>query len=172
MDGYPPILVKKRFVDAKLPVRANPTDSGLDVFAYDLLKYYLCNNEEATDDSIEYMRVREIGGFILYPGARALVDTGISATVKEGVEIQIRSRSGLALRQGIVVCNQPGTVDNQYLGPIGVILYNTSGSPQKILIGDKIAQLVVCPVILSDVVVVTELPSTKRGEDGFGSTGR
>jgi len=166
--SYPTILVKKRFADAKLPVRANPTDSGLDV----LLKYYLCNNEEATEETIHHMQVRDTNGFIMYPGSRALVDTGLSATVGEGYEIQVRSRSGLSLKSGITVLNSPGTIDETYRGPIGIILINHTGVPYRVSVGDKIAQLVVCSVILTEVQIVDDLPSTQRGEGGFGSTGK
>jgi len=152
MNNIPPILVKKVFNDAKLPVRAHPTDSGLDVFAY--------------------FKTDELNFIELYPGNRVVVDTGIQATVGPGFEIQVRPRSGLAAKNGITVANAPGTVDEGFRNNIGVILINHSMiNTFTVNKGDKIAQLVVCPVILSDVVEVNELPTSDRGTGGFGSTG-
>jgi dUTP pyrophosphatase len=157
MNNIPPILVKKVFKDAKLPVRAYPTDSGLDVFAYSF-KYP--NGEVIKDEFV-----------FISPGNRVLVNTGLQATVGEGFEIQVRPRSGLAIKNGITVNNAPGTIDQTYRGDICVILINHSLHSFEIKKGDKIAQLVVCPVILSDVVEVAELPTSDRGTGGFGSTG-
>lgn len=161
----PPFLkVKREFPDAVLPVRANPTDSGLDVYAYKFNFMYNTNNEkidiDITTNSIK-----------LKQGERVLIDTGISATVSPGFEIQVRPRSGLALKQGLTVLNAPGTVDESYRNHIGVILINTSGVEQEIKIGDRIAQLVVSTVILSIVEEVLDLNETVRGLGGFGSTG-
>ena len=161
----PPFLrVKRAYPDAVLPLRAHATDSGLDVTAYRFNFMYNDKNEKVelamTDRSVT-----------LKPQERVLVDTGICATVGVGMEIQVRSRSGLSLKQGLVVTNQPGTVDESFRAPIGVILINTSGVPQTINVGDRIAQLVVAPVILSIVEEVDDLDSTDRGLGGFGSTG-
>ena len=86
-------------------------------------------------------------------------------------EAQVRSRSGLALKKGVMVLNSPGTVDESYRGQIGVILYNSGKEPFDIKKGDRIAQLVIAPVLHPEVVVVDELSDTVRGEGGFGSTG-
>ena len=155
----PPIFVKKVFPDAKLPVRAYPTDSGLDVFAYSF--------KDLGDGTI-------IDGLVTYihPGSRVLVDTGLQLTVGHGYEVQVRPRSGLAAKSGITVLNAPGTLDEAYRGSVGVILINHSMDVFEIKKGDKIAQIVVCPVILSDVQEVDELPISDRGAGGFGSTGK
>jgi dUTP pyrophosphatase len=157
MNKIPPMLVKKVFKDAKLPVRSHPSDSGLDVFAYSCK--LLPNNGEPSE-SVK-----------LFPGKRVLVDTGLQVTVGTGFEIQVRPRSGLAAKSGITVLNTPGTIDEGFRSSVGVIIINHSSDLFEINKGDKIAQLVVCPVILSDVVEVDELPASDRGAGGFGSTG-
>ena len=105
------------------------------------------------------------------PGAWALVPTGIAIELEPGFEAQVRSRSGLAAKQGIMVLNSPGTIDADYRGEIKVILMNLSTVPVDIEFGDRIAQLVVCPVMLPILREVVDLSSTERGTDGFGSTG-
>jgi len=159
-----PILnIQPFFEDAIIPKRAYPTDSGLDLYVYSFEKYYkgsiVTENIYAKEDTL-----------ILYPHERVLVNTGISATVGKGYEIQIRPRSGLALKSGITVCNTPGTIDESYRGIIGVILLNTSQIQHKITKGDRIAQMVVAPVVLCEVKVVDDLKNTKRSSGGFGST--
>ena len=146
-----------------LPSRSNPTDSGLDLRAFRFEKIYAGDSPFKIDSSID-----EIS---LQPGYRALINTGIKATVGPGYEIQIRPRSGLAIKQGLTVLNSPGTVDCDFRGDLCVILINTSKTPQKIKKYDRIAQMVVCPVVLCDVDVVDSLPETARGDGGFGSTG-
>lgn len=160
-----PILnIKKNYDDAIIPVKAHPTDSGFDLFAYKFIKSY---------SSVEKKELNGKGlkSYDLMPFSSLLVDTGISATVGPGYEIQIRPRSGLALKKGISVLNTPGTIDETYRGLIGVILVNHFENSVRINIGDKIAQMVVCPVILPDIEVVDSLDETKRGEKGFGHTG-
>lgn len=164
MTDTPKIKIKKLFEDSIIPERAHKTDSGLDLYAYRFEKHYATNNElcqiEETSDNIT-----------LYSGERALINTGIAATVGPGFEIQIRPRSGLALKKGLTVLNTPGTIDEAYRGLIGVIIINLSGTTQVISKGSKIAQMVVCPVVLCDVVVVSDLDDTDRSAGGFGSTG-
>ena len=163
----PTLKIKKNYPDAQIPQRAYPTDSGLDLYAYSF------------DTLFTKDEVLKGNGWItagnnyvfLSPMSRLLVDTGISATVGEGYEIQLRPRSGLAVKNGISVLNTPGTIDEQYRGPFKVILINLSEISQKITLGDKIAQMVVCPVILSEVEEVKELESTERGSGGFGHSG-
>lgn len=139
--------VKKLHKDAKLPVYANvSSDSGADVFAID--------------------------NYSIAPGERALVKTGIAIALPDDYECQVRSKSGLALKRGLIVLNSPGTVDNGYRGEIGVILYNTSNETQHIEKGDKVAQLVIAPVQQSIFMTVDELNETSRGAGGYGSTGK
>ena len=111
-------------------------------------------------------------GITLEPGDRSLIPTGFAAHVPEGFEVQIRPRSGLALKRGIALVNAPGTIDTDYRGPIGVILINHGTDPVEILHGDRIAQMVVAPVVQALISEVDSLSDTDRGVGGFGSTGR
>jgi len=111
-------------------------------------------------------------GLTLLPGARALVPTGLSVEIPPGFEVQIRPRSGLALKQGITCLNTPGTVDSDYRGPVGVILANLGQSPVTVSHGDRIAQMVVAPVTQARFLQTDSLSDTERGAGGFGSTGQ
>jgi dUTP pyrophosphatase len=109
---------------------------------------------------------------VLEPGARALVPTGFCLALPEGFEAQVRPRSGLALKHGITCLNAPGTIDSDYRGEIGVILINHGQARFEIRRGERIAQVVVSPVIQSRWAEVEVLDETARGSGGFGSTGR
>lgn len=132
--------------DAKLPEYAHPGDSGADLFSAET--------------------------YNLNSGKWAAISTGISIEVPFGYEIQIRPRSGLALKHGITVLNTPGTVDAGYRGEIKVILINLGASPFFIQKGDKIAQMIIAPVVRGEFEEVDSLIVTQRGEGGFGSTDR
>lgn len=111
---------------------------------------------------------------LIYPGKRCLIKTGLHVAIPEGFELQIRPRSGLALKKGITVLNTPGTIDSDYRGEIGVILYNTGDESVGIANGERIAQAILTPVVScmwSDVEHLEDLSKTDRGEGGFGSTG-
>lgn len=112
------------------------------------------------------------GNVTLAPGGRALVPVGLRLAVPAGHEIQLRPRSGLALRHGITLLNSPGTIDSDYRGPVGVIVQNGGDAPVAIAHGDRIAQMVVAPVIRAKFAVTDGLDYTARGAGGFGSTGR
>ena len=105
------------------------------------------------------------------PGARHAVATGLAVAIPHGFEIQVRPRSGLALKHGITVPNAPGTIDSDYRGEVKVILINHGTEPFEIRRGDRVAQLVVAPVVQGAWMEVAELDVTARGEGGFGSTG-
>ena len=107
----------------------------------------------------------------LQPGERAVIPIGVRVAVPYGYELQIRPRSGLALRHGLTVCNAPGTIDSDYRGPVGVLLINHGLSPVAIRPGDRIAQMVLAPVVRAVLDEVDELPDTARGDGGWGSTG-
>jgi dUTP pyrophosphatase len=107
----------------------------------------------------------------LAPGARALVPTGVTIALPEGYEAQVRPRSGLALKHGVTCLNAPGTIDADYRGEIGVILVNHGGEPFTVRRGDRIAQLVVAPVVEATLSLVDDLDGTVRGSRGFGSSG-
>lgn len=108
---------------------------------------------------------------IIASGARHAVATGLTLAIPEGYEIQVRPRSGLALKHGITVPNTPGTIDSDYRGELKVILINLGHEPFVIARGDRIAQLVLAPVVQAAWDEVAELDSTARGTGGFGSTG-
>ncbi len=112
------------------------------------------------------------GKLVLEPGARALVPTGFRVEIPEGFEMQVRPRSGSALKQGLSLPNTPGTIDSDYRGPLGVILINLGHEPITINHGDRIAQAVIAPVIQAQFAVAETLTDTERGDGGFGSTGR
>ncbi len=109
---------------------------------------------------------------LLEPGDRAAVPTGLAVAVPVGWELQVRPRSGLAWKQGITCLNSPGTIDSDYRGEVKVLLINHGRDTVRLERGERIAQLVLCPVGHAVVRLVDELPATERGEGGFGSTGR
>ena len=132
--------------DLPLPKYAKPGDAGMDLLA-------------AED-------------VVIGPGCRVLVSTGFRVAIPEGYEMQVRSRSGLALKHGVTVLNSPGTVDSSYRGIVGVILCNTDRFTEfKVSRGDRIAQAVVAPVSHVEWDEVAELDETERNGSGFGSTG-
>tara|TARA_B100001123_G_C15000923_1_gene903533 strand:+ start:172 stop:609 length:438 start_codon:yes stop_codon:yes gene_type:complete len=142
------ILVKKLEKNIKLPSYKTSGSSGMDLIAN--LKKKLK----------------------IYPGKIALVPTGISLAIPKKYEIQIRPRSGLAAKNGVSVLNTPGTIDSDYRGEIKVILINLGKKKFTIKSGDRIAQMIVCPVIKGKFKEVKKLPITLRGKKGFGSTGK
>ncbi len=110
-------------------------------------------------------------GLAIPPGGRALVASGFAVEVPEGYEIQLRPRSGLALRQGLTLLNSPGTIDSDYRGEVGAILVNHGADPVTIAHGMRIAQLVLAPVVRIAWAEVAALAESSRGTGGFGSTG-
>ena len=143
----PELPVRRLDPGLPLPAYAHPGDAGAD----------LCAAEDA----------------VLPPGGRATVGTGIAIAVPDGYAAFVHPRSGLAARHGITLVNAPGTVDAGYRGEVRVVLLNTDpAEPFTVRRGDRIAQLVVQPVTRVSFLDAAELPSTPRGEGGFGSTGR
>ena len=138
--------IKRLTPTARLPVRATENASCFDMHA-------------------------DMEGMIA-PGERLLVKTGLSVAVPPGFEVQVRSRSGLALKHGVAVLNSPGTVDADYRGEVGVILINLGREPFIFKLGDRIAQLGVYRVEMCAAVEVEVLEPTARGAGGFGHTGR
>lgn len=139
------IKIKKIKESAILPHYAHEGDAGVDLYS--------------TED------------YVLRPGQIVLVSTGLSMAIPKGYEGQVRPKSGLALKHGISVCNSPGTIDSGYHGEIGVISINHSNEEFKIEKGIKIAQMIFNKVEEAEFEEVEELDNTKRGEEGFGSTG-
>ena len=109
---------------------------------------------------------------VLAPGEYALIPTGLTIALPAGFEAQVRPRSGLAAKHGVTVLNAPGTVDADYRGEIGVLLINHGDKPFPVRRGERIAQMVIASVCRAELVAVSSLSSTERGNDGFGSTGR
>lgn len=141
-----------------IPVKRLPHFEGLELPAY------------ATDGAAG-MDVLSAEDVTLAPGARHAVATGLAVAIPHGFEMQVRPRSGLALKHGITVPNTPGTIDSDYRGEVKVILINHGSEPFEIRRGDRVAQLVVAPVTIGTWLKVDELDETLRGEGGFGSTG-
>lgn len=110
-------------------------------------------------------------GVTLEPGGRALVPTGLRLAIPAGYEVQLRPRSGLALKHGITLPNSPGTIDADYRGPLGVIVMNAGSEPFHIAHGMRIAQMIVAPVVQARMELKETLDDTVRGAGGFGSTG-
>ncbi|MGJ8546423.1 MAG: dUTP diphosphatase [Sulfitobacter sp.] len=111
------------------------------------------------------------GDVVIAPGARALIATGLRVSIPAGFELQLRPRSGLALKHGIMLPNSPGTIDADYRGPLGVIVMNCGAEDFCVTHSMRIAQLVVAPVIQAQFVAADTLDETTRGTGGFGSTG-
>jgi dUTP pyrophosphatase len=134
----------------------------------------------SADAVIPKYQTSEAAGFDLHSvdektikaGERDVVKTGLAVALPKGYELQVRPRSGLALKNGITVLNTPGTVDSDYRGELMVILLNTSKEDFVIKKGDRIAQAVIKEILQADFAVVDELDSTERGSGGFGSTGK
>ena len=141
------ILIKKIKKNISLPEYKTEGSSGMDLLA-------------SIDKAI-----------MLAPGEKQLISTGIAVAIPKDFEIQIRPRSGLAAKNGISVLNTPGTIDSDYRGEIKVILINLGKESFIINNNDRIAQMVLCPIIKGVLEEVEELPDTVRGSGGFGSTG-
>ena len=142
------ILVKKFDKNIKLPTYKTSGSSGMDLVAY-------VKNKIA-----------------ISPGKTTIIPTGIAVAIPKNYEIQIRPRSGLAAKKGISVLNTPGTVDSDYRGEIKIILINLSKKTFFVKSGDRVAQMILCPVVRGELKEVQNLPKTVRGKRGFGSTGK
>ncbi len=108
---------------------------------------------------------------VLAPGQRQLIPTGLRFAIPEGCEGQVRPRSGLALRHGLSIVNSPGTIDSDYRGEVGIVLINHGLEPVTIEPLQRIAQLVITPVLIAELVEADDLDATERGSGGYGSTG-
>jgi len=168
-----PLPIKLLHPDAQIPKYQTTGASGMDLCAFDFddVTYRL----EWGKIRDYYRRSQGPGGFLtvtLDPGSRALFSTGISLSIPPGYEGQIRPRSGWPLKDGITVLNSPGTIDSDYVGEIKVLLINLGHESVEIKRGDRIAQLVIAPVVKAELVIVEELETSARGAGGFGSTNK
>ena len=118
------------------------------------------------------MDLHAVTAMTIAPGATAAVPTGLALAIPRGFEGQVRPRSGLAIKHAVTVVNAPGTIDSDYRGEVKVLLINHGREPFPIAVGDRIAQLVIAPVVQAELVETEELSDTARGAGGFGSTGR
>ena len=141
-------LIKKLHPNVNIPEYKTSGSSGLDLEAF-------IQND-----------------LLIKPKETVLVPTGLSVAIEDHLEIQIRPRSGLAAKNKITVLNTPGTIDSDYRGEIKIILINLGDNDFVIKNGDRIAQMVICPIIKAKFEIIDELPKTLRGEGGFGSTGK
>lgn len=114
----------------------------------------------------------DLGEMTFAPMSRQLVPTGLRMAIPAGYEVQIRARSSMAKKFGMGLPNAPGTIDSDYRGPVGVLMINLGADPYTIQHGDRIAQMIVAPVVQAGFSEVSELPDTDRGTGGFGSTGK
>jgi dUTP pyrophosphatase len=144
----PRVLIQKLRADAVVPRYMTAHAAGLDLGA-------------ALDQPVE-----------IAAGKRAAIPTGLAIKLPDGYEAQVRPRSGLAREHGVTLVNSPGTIDSDYTGEIVVLLINHGDRAVRIEPGQRIAQLVIAPVVQAELVEVGELPATVRGAGGFGSTGR
>ena len=142
------ILVKKFDKKIKLPVYKTSGSSGMDLMAYVKNKINI------------------------KPGKTAMIPTGIAGAIPKNYEIQIRPRSGLAAKKTITVLNTPGTIDSDYRGEIKIILINLGKKPFVVRSGDRIAQMILCPIAKGKLKEIKILPKTLRDKGGFGSTGK
>jgi len=142
------VLLKKLNPDVQLPVYKTSGASGVDLMAF-------------LEEPIK-----------LAPNSSCLIPTGLAVAFSEDYELQIRPRSGLAAKNGITVLNTPGTVDSDYRGEIKIILFNHGGKEFIINNKDRVAQMILTPVVKMKLEEIDDLPKTIRGEGGFGSTGK
>ena len=136
------------------------------------LPAYRTAGAAGADICANFAPAERMAGLTLQPMQRAVVSTGFRVEIPMGFEMQIRPRSGLAVKFGISLPNTPGTIDSDYRGPLGVALINLGDAPYTVQHGDRIAQCVVAPVVQAGFQVVKGLTETARGQGGFGSTGR
>ena len=147
----------------KIDIRQLPHGEGLPLPAY----------QSAHAAGLDLLAaVPEDTPLILSPGRHALVPTGLLIALPSGYEAQVRPRSGLALKHGVTVLNAPGTVDADYRGEVSVLLINHGAAPFQIRRGERIAQMVIAPVVQVELVPAVSLTATDRGSGGYGSTGR
>jgi len=170
------LKVERVYPDAPLPIKPTTnTDAGYDVVAHNVSRIYAhfgSNGEKLLEGVNLESKFIESGIFELQSGERALIGTGLKMTIGEGYEIQVRPRSGLALKKGLTVINTPGTIDEAYRNEVGVIILNTSRQTQRIQLGERIAQIVPKKVELLEIEETKLSNDTERGQGGFGHSNK
>lgn len=161
---------------AEAPSYGSELASGMDVTAFKILKVFRGDREIEPENLKKVQEGFEERGYIkLRSLERILFGTGLKAEIPSNMELQVRSRSGISLKRGLSVLNSPGTIDADYIGEIGVIMYNSTPFLNKIEKGEKIAQVVAAEVLRPSIIKMSQddydLLQTERGEEGFGSTG-
>ena len=167
LDG----IIERLHDDVVVPARATAGSAGLDLRAYLRGRTVKCSDGLSNGEIV----AAEEGGewcVTLRPGEMALIPLGFRTRLPHGVEAQIRPRSGQAFKHALTVPNAPGTIDADYVGPVIVLLINHGDRVVRIEPGQRIAQLVIAPVVQAELVEADELPATARGAGGFGSTGQ
>lgn len=163
------IKIKKIISNVELPSYATSGSAGFDLRAMRIMALY--QGDRKINLAEKMNRSIEKGLVTLRPGERALFGTGLAFSIPLGFEMQIRDKSGIALKRGLKVFNAPGTIDSDYTGEVGVIIYNSTTFLAEINIGEYIAQGVITNYHKSSFVDSNELQETVRGVGGFGSTG-
>lgn len=172
LNSFKSVLkVSKVDESAKVPTKNYASDSGFDMYVHSFKKRWMVYHDRP-EVLFDEGHVKNFDSIELFPNDRCLIGTGIRATIGEGWELQLRSRSGIGIREGLVVTQGIGTIDEQYRNEICVAITNISGDKRLIKVGDKICQIVPIRVELPTIEVVDDLGETARGMNGFGSTGK
>ncbi len=160
---------------ADLPIYGSALASGMDVTAFKILKVFRGDREIEPENLAKVQEGFEKRGFIkLRSLERILFGTGLMADIPENMELQVRSRSGMSLKRGLTVLNSPGTIDADYRGEIGVIMYNSTPFLNKIEKGERIAQLVANEIVRPEIyqIGIDAISESTRGEGSYGSSGQ
>lgn len=168
MQNVAEVKFKKFSADVQLPQYKTEEAAGFDIIAHSFQKLYDASNQHGP---IEFTNEQPVS-INLLPHSRVLVGCGFAVALPKGYELQVRSRSGLALKEGIIVLNAPGTIDSDYRGEVGAIICNTSMFAVRIKLGERIAQCVLKRHEVASFEEVDELPTSDRGTGGYGSTGK
>jgi dUTP pyrophosphatase len=163
------VQFKKLYPDVEIPEYATPGSSGFDLKVHHIKKVL---NPHGADMEDIFPDDRSYESAEILPHQRVLAGCGWACAIPEGYEIQVRTRSGMALKQGIIILNAPGTIDSDYRGEMGLILHNDTPYPISIKKGDRLGQGVLVPIEKAFFKEVTELDETVRGTGGYGSTGK
>lgn len=161
------VYFRKLYDDVELPQYATEGSAGFDI----KIHHFKSLHGGGVDEQVVHSYPPNQGQVLLRPFERVLVGCGFAVALPEGYELQVRSRSGLALKQGLVVLNAPGTIDSDYRGEIGAIIYNSGKFPVLMIVGERIAQCVLKEHSIAIFQEVEQLDETDRGEGGYGSTG-